>query len=61
MDRIEATRVAVSKAAEERALKYQNIIEVAHGLEDGITKATADKDLFDYEYFKQKFDQLRDF
>jgi hypothetical protein len=48
MDRIEATRVAVSKAAEERAMKYQNIIEVAHGLEDGMIKASADKDLFDY-------------
>ncbi len=61
MDRLEATRLAVSKAAEERALKYQNIIELAHGLEDGMVKATENKDFFDYDMLRQKFDRLRDF
>jgi len=36
MDRIEATRAAVSKQAEQRAAKYIDIIDVANDLQEGV-------------------------
>ena len=36
MDRIEATRVAVSVAAQKRADKYNEIVDVAQNLEKGM-------------------------
>lgn len=59
MDRIEATRQAVSKQAEERAHKYKDIIVVANDLQEGVQNQNVDE--FNYEALKLKYERLRDF
>ena len=62
MDRIEETRAAVSKEAEDRAHKYKDIIVVTNQLHDAVKHATEnERDEFQYEALKEKYEKLRDF
>ena len=57
---MEDIKIAITKAAEERALKYKNMITMAAEIQTGVIEVTNGLNN-NYEQIKNKYDQLRDF